>query len=527
MFDLSILIPARKELHLAKTVEDILKNIRGNTEIIIVLDGEWADPGIPDNDRVRIVYHPEPVGQRAATNEACRLSKAKYVMKVDAHCAFDEGFDQKMLDAYKELDDNVTMVPVMRNLHVFDWVCPDGHRRYQSPSGNCKECGKETQRDIVWIPKSSPQSTSYCFDPEPHFQYFNEYKSRQIGDLVETMSLQGSAFMCTRERYWALNLCDEAFGSWGSQGIEVAVKTWLSGGRVICNTRTWYAHMFRTQGGDFGFPYHQQQSKVEEAKAYARKQFFDGEWKGAKYPLSWLVEKFWPVYGWTEADLQKIKGKAPTGKGIIFYTDNQLNVKLAHRVQNQIKRMGLPIVSSSLKPMPKMGKNIYINAERGYMTMFKQIIAALEASDSEVIFFCEHDVLYHPSHFLFTPTSRNKFFYNRNWWRIREDGFAARWDANQVSGLVCYREHALNYYRERLRELDTKEFNRSYEPGGRDPAQYEVFMSAYPNIDIRHKGTLTKDKWKPEDFRDKSTGQNWQESDVDHIPGWTRQQILG
>src|SRR4051812_609505 len=96
-FDLSILIPARNEMFLSKTVESILANIRGKTEIIIVLDGSWADPGLPKDDRITVVYRNRSIGQRAATNEACRLSKAKYVMKIDGHCAVDEGFDVKMI----------------------------------------------------------------------------------------------------------------------------------------------------------------------------------------------------------------------------------------------------------------------------------------------------------------------------------------------------------------------------------------------------------------------------------------------
>ena len=52
--DLSILIPARNEMFLAKTIENILENIQGNTEIIAVLDGEWSDPPIKDNKRVSL-----------------------------------------------------------------------------------------------------------------------------------------------------------------------------------------------------------------------------------------------------------------------------------------------------------------------------------------------------------------------------------------------------------------------------------------------------------------------------------------
>ena len=133
----------------------------------------------------------------------------KYVMKVDAHCAFAQGFDRIMLE---DMQDDITMAPLMRNLHAFDWVCPDGHRRYQGPSGPCQEeiierdpdgieskrtCGKPTTMDVVWIAKPSPQSTAYRFDKTLHFQYWNEYKKLQQGDLVETMSLQGSCFMMT------------------------------------------------------------------------------------------------------------------------------------------------------------------------------------------------------------------------------------------------------------------------------------------------------------------------------------------
>lgn len=511
-YDLSILIPARNEMFTARTVEDILKNKRSKTEIIVGMDGQWIDPGIEDHPDVRIMYVSQPLGQRAMTNKLARLSKAKYVMKVDAHCAFDEGFDAKLL---ADIKDDWTVVPVMKNLHVFDWVCPEGHRRYQGPSGPCLECGKDTQRDIVWYAKPSPNSTSYRFDKTLKFQYFGEYKKKQEGDLVESMSLQGSCFMLTRDKYWELGICDEKAGSWGHQGSEVALKTWLSGGRVIVNKKTWYAHMFRTQGGDFGFPWPAKENQIEKTRQHFRDIFIEDKWPLAKHNLKWLVDKFGPVPEWHDGNNLK-----NSNKGIIYYTDNQLKLKIARAVQKQLRSIGLPIVSASLKPMDKMGKNIHIKAERGYLTMFKQILAALEASDADIIFHCEHDMLYHPSHFDFTPPRKDKFYYNHNFWRIREDGFAVHWDANQVSGLCAYREHLLQYYQSRIKEIEAKGFNRNYEPGARDTNLYEVWKSEYPNIDIRHRGTLTKSKWSPEDFRDKSTGTNWQETTIDKIPGW-------
>jgi glycosyltransferase involved in cell wall biosynthesis len=308
--ELSILIPARNEMWLARTVEDILAHKRANTEIIIGLDGEWADPPIADHPDVHIIHHAVSVGQRAITNECARLSRAKYVMKADAHCAFDEGFDAKMLQAFEEVGDEVTMAPTMRNLWAFDWVCPKcGKRTYQDTTPVCckdrqglegEGCDNTTgfTRVIVWEAKNNPQSTAFCFDTGLHFQYDKPRQKQQKGDLVESMSLQGSAFMLTRKRYWDLNICDEGHGSWGQQGTEVALASWLSGGRVLINRRTFYGHMFRTKGGDFGFPYDNPGSVVMRARRYSQDLWFNNRHKSQVLPLAWLIEKFAPLPDW-------------------------------------------------------------------------------------------------------------------------------------------------------------------------------------------------------------------------------------
>jgi hypothetical protein len=169
------------------------------------------------------------------------------------------------------------------------------------------------KRKEVWKPRRT-HCTSYCFDSEPHFQYFGEYtKTDKYQEdfktgFTESMSIQGSCFMVTRDKYWELNLSDEAFGSWGSQGIEVACKLWLSGGKVIINHNTWYAHMFRTKPeAGFGFPYPQGGKQVDGAKKRARELFFNNKWDKRIRNLNWLVEKFWPVKGWSVQDLANLK----------------------------------------------------------------------------------------------------------------------------------------------------------------------------------------------------------------------------
>ena len=512
MTDLSVIIPARCEMFLARTVSDILENAQGDTEVIAVLDGEWSDPSIPKHDKVTVLYYPESIGQRAACNKAVAISDAKYIMKVDAHCAFDEGFDVKMM---ADMQDNWTFVPVMKNLHVFDWVCEDGHRRYQGKSGPCRECGKETTRDVVWRPKPSPNSTAYRFDNTLHFQYWGGYKKRQKGDIVDTMSIQGSCFMVTRDKWLELGLCDEKHGSWGQQGVEIACKTWLSGGEVKVNKKTWYAHMFRTQGGDFGFPY--PNPGITKARRYSRDLWFNNKWPLAIHDLQWLIDKFAPVPDWE------------LSKSLLYYTDNQLDIDIMDTCQRQLRKCARQnrIVSVSLEPLD-FGDNVPLALERGNLTMFKQILAGLEELETDVVFFCEHDVLYHPSHFDFIPPEKDKFYYNTNVWKLRlKDGHAMRvTDCRQTSGLCAYKELLVEHYRKRVAMVEENGFSKKmgFEPGthGRaervDDYKSDTWESHRPNIDIRHDKNLTSSRWSKDKFRNKRYTEGWTESD--NIPGW-------
>lgn len=303
--DLSILIPARNEPWLAATIEDALRNMRGNTEIIAVLDGEWARPPIPDHERVTLIYHPRAVGQRAAVNEAARLSKAKYILKVDAHCSFAEGFDLQLLG---ECAPDWTVIPRMYNLHVYDWECQEcGNRTYQGPKPEvCEKCGcANILIQMVWGPRMTRRTDFARFDRDLHFQYWRDYERRveAQGDLAEVMCFVGACFMMEKRRYFELGGLDEGHGSWGQMGVEISCKTWLSGGRMVVNKKTWFAHLFRTQPG-FGFPYPISVSEQEAARAYSRRLWNLAdperlpEWKPARYPLAWLVDKFAPVPEW-------------------------------------------------------------------------------------------------------------------------------------------------------------------------------------------------------------------------------------
>lgn len=210
---------------------------------------------------------------------------------------------------------------------------------------------------------------------------------------------------------------------------------------------------------------------------------------------------------------------------IIYYTTNELDETIAEMVRKRILEVGLPIVSCSLKPI-NFGKNIVLDLKPGPVTMVRQILAALEASQSEYVFFCEHDLLYHPSHFDFTPPDKNIFYYNTNVWRWDyESAKVITYDhLRSLSGLCVSRNKALAHYRKRLATILENGFDKlpgnnpswarkmGYEPGKKTGEIVGEWKSEFPNIDIRHNKTLTPIKMTLESFRHKPTG--WKESTI-------------
>ncbi len=560
--DLSILIPSRNEMFLAKTIENILENIQGNTEIIVVCDGNWPDPQVPDNPKVTMIYHPEAIGQRAATNEAAKLSRAKFIMKADAHCSFDKGFDVKLM---VDCEYDWTIVPRMYNLHAFDWKCKKcGDMRYQGPTPtSCPKCDNKTEfeRVIFWKEKHNPESDFFRFDKELHFQYWREFKKRPEGqpDLAPTMSLLGACWFMHRKRFWDLDGCDEETGSWGQQGTEVACKTWLSGGKLLVNKKTWFSHMFRTQGLDFGFPY--PNPGIKTARKRSHHLWIGNNWEKQIYPLSWLLDKFKPIPDWhdplgteilkqvTEKGEKFIKGAnlpgvegvtRPSQKddlskvsidtkpkklsiGMLYYTDNQLDDRIMKVVQKNLEYQcnGHRLVSVSLKPM-SFGENIVLPLRRGHLAMAKQQLAGLEKLDTDIVFMVEHDIIYPACHFDFIPPRKDVFYYNLNWWKVRQtDGQALHFKAKQVSGLCAYRDILIEYYRNRVRLIESGEIGgrRHFEPGShyRDAYNkltthgFDTWFSEIPYVDIRHGTVVTRNIFDPSGYRGQVT--DWTMSD--------------
>lgn len=318
---LSVIIPSRNEKYLEKTIREVLTKARGEIEVLPVLDGWIPDPQIITNDdRVRFIHNPEAIGQRQSINKAAREAKGKYIMKLDAHCSLDEGFDVKLA---ADCEYDWTVIPRMYNLDVKTWL---------------PKLKKRTDYMYIGFNEKNQLRSLYYSGNEWKRQH------RKTEELDDTMGCMGPCFFMHKDRFWELGGCDEGHGSWGSQGIEVACKAWLSGGRLVVNKKTWFAHWFRA--GDGGFPYPISQSDVDGARIYAENLWLQDKWPLQKRQFGWLLEKFNPP-GW-----ENYMKRVPEDK------KTALNVEMYHHIhvqRNHPKWKGATII--------KMPSDMWLYAE--------------------------------------------------------------------------------------------------------------------------------------------------------------------
>jgi len=287
MNKVSIIIPARHELYLNRTIEELFKQARGDIEIILVLDGYWPDE-MPKDDPRLIIIHRERLGMRAAINAGVSIAKGKYLMKVDAHCAFAEGYD---LSLQADCDVDWLVVPRRYSLNVETWA-PNPERPIV---------------DYEYIHFPEIDSTGYMG------LHARAWKQRGIDrrdtEIDENMSFQGSCWFMPR-RYF-MDLCfplDEGnYGMFVGEPQEIGLKVWLSGGKNMSNKKTWYAHLWKGQGyrtlflEQKGFKYTRVgNNDLKKGQAYSTNFWFLNQWQERKNDLAWLVERFWPVPSWPE-----------------------------------------------------------------------------------------------------------------------------------------------------------------------------------------------------------------------------------
>lgn len=459
----SVIIPGRCEPYFQQTIDSALERAVGDIEVVAIVDGPGQEPPVKSDDpRVKIIELDKSVGQRGGYNLGVRESTGEFVMKIDAHALVSPGYDEALK---AHCQDKMVVLPEMRRLDVHKW-------------------------------KDKPRGKTHFmyFGLDLYCHYWRGYRKRPAAkaEFPEVMTGQGSCWFTTREWSDHIGLLDEGVGSWGNVGIEISLRTWLCGGSQIVNKRVWQAHWFRKDEG--GFTYPMDGRKVAKAHKYTRENYYfkDDAFEHQTRPFSWLLYKFAPVPGW-EAYLAD-EYKVP--RAIVYYTDHHIDDALASAVRKNLKKVAgpIPIISVSQRPL-NFGRNINVGPKpRSNRSIYEQILAGATAAGPEsVIYLCEHDVFYSPSHFAHVPDIKGRIEYNQNryYWAPGQSKYLDARGKWPLSQLVAYREYLIQQV---ARALDESEQPSTELYRGVRTHRYE---SERPNVDVRHGKNFSQDgQWK-------------------------------
>jgi glycosyltransferase involved in cell wall biosynthesis len=274
----SVILPSRNEIFLEKTIDDLFKKCRGDFEILAVLDGYEPTPPIPERENLVFIRKPIAQGMRPAINDAAKIAKGEYLLKLDAHCMVEEGFD---LTLAADCDKDWIVIPRRKSLDAENWAIAENGK---SP----------VDYHYLTYPYLKPDEIGM------HGQVWNDRaRSRLDIPIDDEMSSQGSCWFMHKEYFWKFGGMDcVGYGDFVQEAQQIMNRCWLSGGRCVINKKTWYAHLHK--GKKYGRGYYISKQKMINGAVYSADYWMNNRWPDRIHDLEWLIDKFWPVPTWPE-----------------------------------------------------------------------------------------------------------------------------------------------------------------------------------------------------------------------------------
>jgi glycosyltransferase involved in cell wall biosynthesis len=278
---LSIIIPSKNEQFLDNTILDVLENATGEIEVFAVLDG--YDTKRIEDKRVKYIKLPETrhMKKRHGVNEAVKQSKGTHIMSLDAHCLVAKGFDEVLT---RDCEDNMVMIPRRHRLDAENWCI-------QQQSDSRPPIDYEY---IMW-----PNKHGFKFPALHGFKWDKRSRDRAEYEIDDTMTCQASCWVMTRKHFDRHNFMQiEGYTGWGQEAEEICLTTWLTGGRVVTNKRTYYAHLHK--GAKYGRGYFMRKTETHACYKYSYDFWINNRLPNRIHDFKWYIEKFWPLPGWPE-----------------------------------------------------------------------------------------------------------------------------------------------------------------------------------------------------------------------------------
>jgi glycosyltransferase involved in cell wall biosynthesis len=285
----SVIIPARQEEYLLPTVADVLKQATGDIEVIVVLDGWWPNPMLPDDKRVKVLHWGAAQGLRPSINAGMEMATGEFVMKLDAHCAVGHGFDEILAAACGPHD---LVVPEKYSLLPETWA------RFRAP-------WHYFYLTWPWDETRSPWG-------------MHEVAYEKVGiappacanhalPIDDILTFQGSAWLMRKSHWRWLGPMETDRYYFAHEAPELGLKTWLGEGEGRCRIvkSAWYAHLHKGKSHRRTFLRHKTQWNA--AIAWSTTYWLSDTWPYRRHDFAWLYEKFGPLPGWPEGGAVEAK----------------------------------------------------------------------------------------------------------------------------------------------------------------------------------------------------------------------------
>jgi glycosyltransferase involved in cell wall biosynthesis len=282
---LSVLIPARNERFLGRTVADVVAKARGPIEVLVNVDNDpgYAQESLPELPGVTYFHPGRPLGMRQGLRALAGAAKGQWLMKLDGHCLLDEGFDLKLT---ADCPDNCLVIPRRYRLDEAAW-----QRKAPDPEPPID------YEHFIYPRKFQP--------PSLHGYRWNERTHSRAGIAIDdTLSFQGSCW-CMDRRHWDRHafFTDPGYENLPQQEAEeLGLTTRYHGGRVLVNKNTWFAHWFKGKANGIGYRIGKPEARRCYQYAYQlwvhqRRDFFEQ-----------VIESFWPVPEWPDNWRERLYG---------------------------------------------------------------------------------------------------------------------------------------------------------------------------------------------------------------------------
>jgi len=449
----SIIIAARNEPNLNRTIKGLTENATGDIEFIVVLDGDDQDVEFGDAAGI-VIRNEKPLGRRVSINKAVERASGKYTFHIDAHCTIDYGWDTKLKCA---CDEKTLVFSRLVSLHP-----------------------------KTWKPRNRNVYTHVQLDRDLREKWWGHYRPEKRSLIEESMSFTGCSWMIRKDYYQQLGGFDESLDGYGHTGCEWSLKVWCNNGRLVIRHDVVCGHVFNSNIG----------GKLYKPDVMLQPKFKTRMYEIYGAGISDLVRKFDPVPGWDKESINKERLVT-----ILRYTDESAPEKLMNYCFASLKKSAYnnKIITAKLMPGEK----------RGYLSLYSQLLRCINATDAEIVYIAEHDVLYHPDRFLFVPPRDDTFYYQKLSYRFNESGYFVH-DKPIMSSLICNRLLLKKAVEERIEALHSGWRVKWVEPGKGDPlTRYNVdYYQLGMSVDIRHGKNFTG-KRKPKDGKYLTTVDYW------------------